>query len=149
MEEIGIIKEWKNILNELEGTELFEPLEIYVDIFFENDLIVPNLFLENFEVLKNPIARAEGKGTKSIKDILYLPPLFDSFFVAAYPDVYQWYQENSQSGKIKANNIFQKLHEDKIEEYFNDWINISKFYIGIINQYIDEGNFLECSIRNI
>lgn len=146
MKETEITNEWKNILNELKGTELFDSFEIYVDIFFESDLIVPKLFLENFEVLRNSIARAEGKGTKSIQDILYLPPLFDSFFVAAYPDVYLWYQDNSQSGKIKANKIFQKLQEDKVEEYFNEWINISKFYIGIIDQYLDEGNSLECSI---
>lgn len=138
------IEEWNTISKELADTEISDELDVFVNNFYISDLVSPQKFMENFDILNNSWkGMEEGYGTESIKDIFYIPPAFSKFFIAAYPDVYQWYQENAQSGRIDIHNKLEKLSDDEGEEYFQNPQKVIEFYRSLINQFKREQNELE------
>ena len=118
----------------------------FVNNFFVPDCINFEKFVENFDVLQKSWKSSQANyGTPSIKKILYLPPAFNKFFVSAYPDVYDWYQENANKGIVNIQNKLNQLSNLEAERYFNDEYKMREFYRSIVNQYKQTGNKLECS----
>lgn len=102
--------------------------------------------MENADILQNSWkGMEEGYGTKSVKGLNFIPPAFDTFFVAAYPDVYQWYQDNADTNRIDVHDKLSKLSDEEAEEYFSNPIKMIQFYRALVNQYKQDGNKLECS----
>lgn len=138
------IEEWNTINKELADTEISDELEGFTNEFFIPDLVSPQKFMENFDILNNSWkGMEEGYGTASVKDIFYIPPAFTKFFIAAYPDVYQWYQKNAQTGKINILSKLERLSDDEAQEYFQNPQRMIEFYRSLINQYKKEGKELE------
>ena len=126
------------------STNLPKTIDSYINLFFIPDYIEPNKFTENVDILHNTYKGLdEGYGTKSVKGIYYKPPGFNTFFVAAYPDVYLWYQKNAS--RIEIHNELSKLSDKEAEEYISNPTKMAKFYRALINQYKLEGNKLECT----
>lgn len=141
------IEQWKSLNKELAQSDLSIDLYSYINDFFIADLINPQKFQENLDILNNPWKGTdENYGTKSVRGIFYLPPLFTFFFVAAYPDVYNWYQENAPKGNIQIHNKLEKLSNDEMEEYFQNPHSTLNLYRHLINEYKDESNILETRI---
>ncbi len=140
------ISDWENFRKELSDTQLADSIDVFINRFFVPDIIDRQKFMENLDVLHNTWKAAkQDYGTKSIKDIFYLPPAIDRMFVAGYPDVYQWYQENAQSGKIEVHNKVTQMDDDEVEEYMNDPDKMIEFYRSLINQFKKENKKLECA----
>lgn len=139
------IESWLDLSKELKDTQAGLLFDILVNYFFIPDTISMSKFVENLDVLKNTWKGVAGEyGTISVQDIYLLPPLFDEMFVAAYPDVYKWFQENSNSGKVEIFNKINSLSDDEIGEYLNDFEKVIDFYRQIVNQFKKENTELEC-----
>lgn len=145
-EQTIFISKWAEINKELSDTNLSGTFDAYINLFFIPDSILPEKFMENVDILQNTWkGLEEGYGTKSVKGLYSIPPAFDTFFVAAYPDVYQWYQENADTNRIEVHNKLSKLSDEDAEEYFSNPEKMVQFYRALINQYKREGNKLECT----
>ena len=148
-------------INEKEATEMLEfivdflaPDDVCHDKFRENiDILVSNRdniseWNETGDIAKLIRTRErilnEGYGTKSVKTIYDdIPPVFSLFFVAAYPDVFQWVQDNNKTGKVEIINKIRMLPKEEAMNYFQSPQQRKKFYRSLINQYKEEGNVLE------
>jgi len=140
-------EEWNAISNDLDDTEISIELSLFINNFYIKDLVCPQKFMENFDILNDSFkGMEEGYGTASIKGIYYTPPFFSNFFVAAYPDVYQWFQKNAQTGKIEISNRLESLPDDEVQAYFENPQKVIEFYRSLINQYKNEGNVLETQV---
>lgn len=138
------IEEWNTLNKKLSNTDMSDELDVFTNNFYIPDLVSVQKFIENFDILNNSWkGMKEGYGTISIKDIFYIPPGFTKFFIAAYPDVYQWYQENAQKGKVEIMNKLEKLSDEEAQEYFSHPQRMIEFYRSLINQFKKEGNQLE------
>ncbi len=138
------IEDWNTLNKELSTTEISDELDVFVNDFYIPDLINSQKFMENFDILNNSWkGMEEDYGTANIKDIYYIPPGFTKFFIAAYPDVYQWYQENAQTGKIDIHNKLEKLPDDEVQEFIQNPQKMIEFFRSLINQFKKEGNKLE------
>ena len=140
------IEEWNNFNTEFSDTELSETIDFFVNNFFVPDLINFQKFSENYDILQNSWKAMETDyGTSSIKDIIYVPPAFDKFFISAYPDIYDWYQENANKGIVEIHNKLEKMADSEAENYFGNPYKMREFYRSIINQFKKTGERLECS----
>jgi len=140
------ISDWDSFRKELSDTHLADSIDVFINRFFIPDMIDRQKFMENLDILHNNWKGAkQDYGTTSVKDIIYLPPGFDSMFVAGYPDVYQWYQENAQSGRIEVHNKITQMDDEKVEEYMNDPDKMIEFYRNLINQFKRENGKFECA----
>lgn len=139
------IKEWNNFNAEFSDTDLSEKIDFFVNSFYIPDLIDFQKFTENFDILQNSWKAMETDyGTPSIKNIMYIPPAFDKFFISAYPDVYDWYQENVTKGIIEIQSKLEKMSDSEAENYFGNPYKMREFYRSIVNQYKKTGEKLEC-----
>jgi hypothetical protein len=144
-EQTEFISKWVELNSALSETDLSERFDSFVNLFFVPDSIVPEKFMANLDILRNSWkGLEEGYGTESAKDIRYIPPAFDIFFIAGYPDVYKWCQANAKANRVEAYNKLAKLREEEAEDAFSDPDVMAQFYRGLINQYKREGNKLEC-----
>jgi len=144
------IEEWNIINRELANYEISSELDLFVNNFFIPDLVNPQKFMENFDILKNSWkGMEEGYGTPSVKDILYIPPLFNELFIAAYPDVYEWFQDNGQTDKINIWNKLKKMPEEESKYYLSTPKKKREIYRSIINQYKKEVKELETKNTNV
>lgn len=143
------IEEWISFRKKLEGSDEIEVITVLVNEFFIPDLINLIKYQENYSVLVNSwMGMAGTYGTSSIKEITVLPRLFNKLFVAAYPDVYLWFQKNSNLGKVHIWNELKKLNDIEVEPYLRDFDKIIHIYKSIVHQYKAEGNVLECEENN-
>jgi hypothetical protein len=142
-----IIEDWNTLNKEFSKTPLGPELELFIKYSFIPNGISPLLTMQNFDILRNPWKRmgidTEDYGTESIAGIDYVPPGFSNLFIAAYPDVYKWYQVNASSGKIEIHNKIEKLDDDEVEEFFSNPVKLFDFYRSLIKQFTSEGNIFE------
>lgn len=139
-----LIEEWNEINAEFSDSEIGKELDTLVNDFYIPYLIAPQNFMENLDILNEPWKGLQNEyGTESVKNIHYIPPIFSKFFIAAYPDVYQWYQENAQTGKIESHNKLEKLSDYESQEFIENPVKINEFYRNLINQFKKEDNELE------
>lgn len=128
-----------------------DQFENFINLFFIPDQIHPEIFFNNYVYLEANISNYTESmdfGTESIKTIKYIPPVFDKFFICAYPDVYKWYQNNIFNKNIIIENELAKLSENDQNEYFEDPNNVLDFYISLIKQFKNEHIYkLECAIN--
>jgi hypothetical protein len=139
-------EKWNEILQVLENSAIYEEIIIYVNEFFIPDNIDPQKYIENYDILNNPFngVNLDGEyGTPSAKSILYIPPLFSKLFVAGYPDVYQWFQKNADSGKIEIANTLKKISNEEFEAYARNPRKVMDFYRSIIKQFKNEHTNIE------
>lgn len=142
-----ILAEWNTINNDFANTKISEVLSVFINDFYIPDLINPQKLEENLDILNHSWkGLEEGYGSENINNIYYIPPAFNKFFIAAYPDVYLWYQENALTGKIEIQNKIEQIPEDQIEEYLKNPQKMNEFYRSLINQFKKEGNELETKI---
>lgn len=140
-----LIDEWKKINREENGEKVSDELEIYINDFFVPDMIDPIKFMINHQILNMPYGFYDGsEGTKSMEiEKSYIPPLFDKFFIGAYPDVYEWFQDNQSKGVIKIVNEIEKLPEDEQVKHLRTPHLKKGLYRAMINQYKEEVAELE------
>ncbi|MEO8147170.1 MAG: hypothetical protein ABI723_06005 [Bacteroidia bacterium] len=140
--------DWEMLIKELSQSDSAETCNVFVNNFFVPDVINLNRFIENMDILKNPWKGTieQGYGTKSIKEIHYIPPAFNHFFIGGYPDVYLWFQENASFGRVEIQIKIEKLTDEEVKAYFNNQLKVIEFYRSLINQYKREGNKLECIV---
>jgi hypothetical protein len=141
----AFISDWESFRKELLDTHLAGSIDVFINRFFVPDMIDRQKFMENLDILHNTWKAAKPDyGTKSVKDIFYLPPAFDSMFVAGYPDVYQWYQENAQSGRVEIHNKISQMDDEDVEEYMSNPQQMLEFYRSLVSQFKRENQKLEC-----
>jgi hypothetical protein len=147
-------KEWEEFKNM--NPDIFEESTLLemIDKFMTPDCISINKFTPNYMILKDgskEIYSAFAKlrnepdlsedGTPTIEwmsNILNQPPVYPLWFMAGYPDVVKWFSDLDE-GKMK---LF-------IDDFINDRVNNNgKFKLPIlrkiIDEYVKEGNTLEC-----
>lgn len=140
----SFLEDWNNLGQSFEDDNLSAVISDFTNSFYIPDRICQKLYLENIDILNNKWkVIEENYGTKSIREIEYLPPSFSMLFVAAYPDVYLWYQENAPNGNVIAHNKLETLSDEEAKEYLQDHESILEFYREIIDQFLEEGNILE------
>jgi hypothetical protein len=140
------IEEWSNFNAEFSGTQLSETIDFFVNKFFVPDLIDFQKFIENYDILENSWKALETDyGTSSIKNIMYIPPAFDKFFISAYPDVYEWYQDNANKGIVEIHNKLAKMTDSEYDNYFGNPDKMREFYRSLVNQYKKTEQKLECT----
>lgn len=146
---ISFIAEWEKLKEKWVPYDKSMTLEVFIEYFFINDLIDIENFVGNYDILRNPYKRGSAEfGTESIHKIYYVPPKFNLFFIAAYPDVFLWFQEDMSKEPIEATKNITNLTPEELSEYFSDLSNFKSFYRNLVVQYIKEGNKLECVKEN-
>ena len=109
------------------------------DKFLENlDLLEPN---KRYLRLVNP-----KMGTASIRKIDHwdIPPAFNRLFLAAYPDVFVWFQDEFQKGHPSLNEFSHITDENKHLYMDNFGFKISMLKT-ICKSYKAAGNKFECA----
>lgn len=140
----AFILEWEELEKKIKDkTGVFT---IFINQFFIPDLICPKTFIGNLCFLRG--SKNPNHGTNSTKSISEIPKGFDIMFIAGYPDVFNWTQNNLNNGKIKAFKKLNKLPDMEAEKYFNNPKKYYKFYRKLIKQYKSENSKLECYLTN-
>lgn len=92
------------------------------------------------------MSHENNTGTKSMKnDLIYIPPLFNKLFIAAYPDVYEWYQSTPKED-ININNEIKKLPEEEQEYMLTNDEKKRELYRSLIEQFKRDIGELETKI---
>jgi hypothetical protein len=139
----NFIMEWKNFESRMSDDKT-GAYKIFVNDFYIPDLICRTKVVGNLFFLRGSMNPTHG--TNSIKEISQVPKSYNQFFISGYPDVYNWTQENFNSGKIKVLNKLFKLSDEDAQQYFDNPDKIYKFYRKLIDQYVSENNELECKV---
>ncbi len=149
-------EKWINIFRNSNYSDLMEETPNYIEVV--NDFLVPDkinadLFRANIEVMDVgmlELYQGQYEPTPNIERFIYYthrPMGYPLWFLAAYPDVAEWFTAN-----IKDNmNLFYTA-TDTNEEYFKDESNFDndKFKTNILRKLISYyiktvNNSLECS----
>lgn len=139
-------KGWSTIIEE---SNKESELIYFVNNFFLRDMVDINKFYNNYKFLFDKAFIDENPDylTDSIFNIERpIPPYFSHYFVAGYPDVFNWFQENALSGKIPIFNHVNNLSDEEQIEYFQNQKKIVSFYKDIIKSYKKNNLRLETKI---
>jgi hypothetical protein len=139
--------EWLKFREGFSENDIKETLDYFINAFFVTDLISPNKFDENCNILHSRHGiTSDNYGTTSARKIVYFTKGFHLFFVAAYPDVYLWYQENAPRKLIKVHNRLSALSNQEAEALLSNFQEMSFFYRELVDEFINSGRELECHI---
>lgn len=137
-----------------------EEIDYIIEFLYKKDKIKPELIIQNISVIAKdyhtmlsqfsiPIKNYGSKSAHEIFPVLVSPLFKNIWFLSAYPDVYNWVEQNELFGKIKALNSLEelanRLGESEFIKYISNIENQVKFYREVIEQYVNEGNLLECT----
>lgn len=130
-----------NIINNASDDLMKKHLTEVVEMFLKLDEINETCFMSNYRFLSDNI---DVNGTtKSIHHFssINIPLGYDKWFIAAYPDVVNWFQDLSDKemtlvlGNVDKKNFFDDKHKVKMV-----------FLRKIVDSFTDSHKRLECAL---
>ena len=140
------IREWSELKEVVKNQPNGRKLSTFIDDFFLTDNINYHKCLENLDIL-NPKSRYNrianpDMGTKSIKDVFDIPPAFNQLFVAGYPDVFIWFQDELALNNPKFE--FLSFTEENANQFVDEFGFKLHLLRAVCNMYKEEFGEFEC-----